>query len=520
MLKSDESSSLAKARAEFHKLLFESNPLPMWIYDVESLAFLAVNDSAVAHYGYSRDEFLRMSIVDIRPPAETPAPLAFFNESQWGSRSGEQGFAGHWRHRKKDGAHIDVEVHRTPLTYEGMNATLVIARDLTEQRRLDDQLRSVQKMEAVSRLAGGVAHDFNNILTAILGFSELVLSRLPQNDPLRNPVTQIKSAGERAAALTRQLLAFSRKQVMVPQQMNLNGSVSGLERNMKLMLGDHIQLITKLAPDLEILNADPGQVEEIVLRLAANAREAMPSGGTLQVMTAMLDVDAAYARSRFPLIPGRYVSLVVRDSGVGISEEAREHIFEPFFTTKRTGQGTGLGLATVYGIVKQSGGYIWVSSEPGNGTMFEIYFPVVPREMAGMKPGLMKRVAEPDSISILVVEDEDMVRMLLNTLLKEQGHTVRIAASGREALAILADTDVVIDLLLTDVVMPEMNGPELARLADRERPGLKVLYMSGYADKGIVREGVLEPGLAFLPKPFTPQKLAQKIREAVSQEPV
>ena len=512
----EDSGSFTKVREDFHTFVFESNPLPMWIYDAQSLAFLAVNDAAVKHYGYTRDEFLALTLVDIRPPEEVPALLAFSRESQGGHGTGEQGSAGHWRHRKKDGTLIEVEIYRTPLVFHGIKATLAMVRDLTEQKNIDEQLRQAHKIEAVSRLAGGVAHDFNNILTAILGFSDLVLAKLPPSDPLRKPIGEIRKAGERAAGLTRQLLAFSRKQVMAPQHMNLNGSVAGLERNLKLLIGEDIRLVTELAPDLGIVNADPGQIEEILFMLADNAREAMPSGGTLWVTTALCDVEEECARARFPLVTGRFVVLSVRDSGVGIDKEVRAHIFEPFFTTKGTGRGSGLGLATVYGIVKQSGGYIWVSSEPGIGTTFEIYFPEVPPELAGLTPGPMRRVEDTDSKSILVVEDEEMVRTLLKTLLTEQGHSVCIAANGREALAFLSNPDVQIDLLLTDVIMPGMNGPELAKRAEAERPGIKVLYMSGYVDKGIVREGVLEPGLAFLQKPFTAEKLSRKIREATA----
>jgi PAS domain S-box-containing protein len=384
--------------------------------------------------------------------------------------------------------------------------------DITERRQLEQQFHQAQKMEAVGRLAGGVAHDFNNLLTAILGSAELVLETLPPDAPEREDVEEIHRAGQRAATLTRQLLAFSRRQVLTPQVLDLNTLVGNMEKLLQRLIGEDVELRTACAPDLGAVRVDPGQVEQIIVNLAVNAREAMAHGGKLTIETRNADLDPAYAEEHFPAKPGAYVLLAVTDTGIGMDAATKSHMFEPFFTTKE--KGTGLGLATVYGIVKQSGGYIWVYSEPQRGTAFKIYLPRVAEAPEPLTSG-----PEPLSLrgteTILLVEDDNMVRALTVRMLEARGFTVLSAAHGEEALRRLEDHAGSINLLVTDVVMPGLSGRDLATRVAGLRPDIKVLYLSGYTDDAIVRHGVLEPGIAFLQKPFTPDSLVRKVREVL-----
>ncbi|MBC7251681.1 MAG: response regulator [Anaerolineae bacterium] len=387
---------------------------------------------------------------------------------------------------------------------------------LEELERTQAQLIQAQKMEAVGRLAGGVAHDFNNLLTAIIGNAEFLLMSLGPGDPLRRDVEEIKTAADRAAALTRQLLAFSRKQILQPKVLNLNVVVTNIEKMLRRLIGEDIELVTILAPDLGQVRADPGQLDQVIMNLAVNARDAMPRGGKLTIETKNVYLDEDYAHRYLEVEPGPYVMLAVSDSGVGMDEETMSHLFEPFFTTKDVGEGTGLGLATVYGIIKQSGGHITVYSEVGQGTTFRIYLPRI--EEAGR---VGKRETRPEELllggeTVLLVEDADMVRELARRVLAESGYTVLVARDGEEAMRVCAEHKGPIHLLVTDVVMPGgMSGRDLAeRLASRQ-PQMKVLYMSGYTDEAIVRHGILEPDVIFLQKPFTPAELTHKVREAL-----
>ncbi len=388
-------------------------------------------------------------------------------------------------------------------------------RDITDRRRLEEQIRQAQKVEAVGRLAGGIAHDFNNILTAILGTTQLLQSQLGPAAPHYADVEEIRRAAERAADLTRQLLAYSRRQVLAPRVLDLNVVVAGLEPMLQRLLGEDVQLATRLARGLAPVTADPGQLGQVIVNLAINARDAMPQGGRVVIETANAELDVAFARSHAGAVPGAYVRLGVSDTGIGMDEDTRSHLFEPFFTTKPVGQGTGLGLATVYGIVKQSGGYIWVETEAGRGTTFHICLPQskgVPEPIAAAdRPVELAGGAE----TILLVEDEEAVRTLSHRVLATLGYTLIVAASGPDALRAAEGHDGPIHLLLTDVVMPEMSGRELTRRLAADRSGLKVLYMSGYSEDAIARHGVLDPGTAFLQKPFTPDALAWRVREVL-----
>jgi two-component system cell cycle sensor histidine kinase/response regulator CckA len=626
----------AQAEREF-RTLFVANPLPMWIYDLTTFQFLEVNDAVVQRYGYERDEFLTMTIKDIRPSEDVDRLVTQIGQPRapWQS-------TGDWRHRLKSGQVIDVEITSHTITYAGHSAALVIAQDITERKRavetlraaeertrfalqnanvgiwdldyttgvlrwsealeghyglqpgtfggtfeafverihaddrasvletlgnamksgadfsvqnrsiapdgtvrwlsgagrihlgergepvravgisqdvterrkLEAQFQQAQKMESVGRLAGSVAHDFNNLLTAILGYCELLLPDFQAGDPHRADLEEIQKAGTRAAGLTRQLLAFSRKQIIEPTVLDLNAVVSDMRAMLVRLIGADVKVVVDPGPELALVKSDRGQVEQIVMNLAVNARDAMPKGGTLTIATADVELDEDYAVTHGGVTPGSYVALTVTDTGTGMTPEVQAHLFEPFFTTKEVGKGTGLGLATVHGIAKQSGGSVGVYSELGKGTSVHVYFPRV--EAAGMAIDAKLPVAQrrPVEDTVLVVEDAEGLRELLRRLLQRQGYTVLIASNADEALRLFEEHPS-IDLLLTDVVMPGASGPELTKQLIERRPDLKVVYMSGYTAEAIVQHGVLKPGIAFLHKPFTSDTLARKLREVL-----
>jgi two-component system cell cycle sensor histidine kinase/response regulator CckA len=391
-----------------------------------------------------------------------------------------------------------------------------VTQDITERRALAEQLRQSQRMEAIGRLAGGVAHDFNNLLTAIIGHSELLLSRLTSRDPMCEELKEIATAGQRAAALTAQLLAFSRKQVLMPQVLDLNVLVADNGKMLRRLIGEDIELVTRLESGLGLALVDPGQMGQVIMNLAVNARDAMPKGGKLTIETANVELDEAYARKHVAVTPGRYVMLAVSDTGVGMDAQTQSRLFEPFFTTKEQGQGTGLGLSTVYGIVKQSGGNIWVYSELGQGSVFKIYLPRV-EEIADRSEEI-KSVSSQElrgTETILLVEDEEAVRNLVRSILERGGYSVLQASNGMEAMELVSRHTGRVHLLLTDVVVPKMSGRELAERVTASRPETRVLYMSGYTDNAIVHHGVLDAGLAFLQKPFRPEALLSKVREVL-----
>ncbi len=418
--------------------------------------------------------------------------------------------------KRKDGGRVTAQlsvraVRRADGTVEYYET---FVRDLTQQRRLEGQLLHSQKMEAVGRLAGGVAHDFNNLLTVILSYSDLLLEDLPSDAKDREDVEEIRKAAIAASSLTRQLLAFSRQQVLQPRILDINAVVSGTEKLLTRLLGEDVRLSTSLAPELGNVKVDPGQLEQIIMNLAVNARDAMPRGGKLTIETANVDMDAAYVAGHPVAQPGRYAMLAVSDTGIGMDAQTQARIFEPFFTTKEPGKGTGLGLATVYGIVKQSGGFIWVYSEVGHGTSFKIYLPRVDEAAPalGAAPALVG-----GSETVLVAEDVTAVRDVASEMLRRHGYTVLEAADAETALRLARQHQGEIHLLLTDVVMPGASGRELADTLVKLRPNMKVLYMSGYTDDAVVRHGVLQEGIAFLQKPFTPDSLARKLRAVLDQ---
>ncbi len=432
-----------------------------------------------------------------------------------------------WRgtihNRRKDGTLYEEDTVISPVRDpHGKVVNYVsVKRDVTDVRRMEEQLRQSQKMEAVGRLAGGIAHDFNNLLTAISGYCDLLLLRLPRHSALRGEVEEIRKAGDRATVLTRQLLAFSRRQVLQPKILDLNAVVRNMEQMLQRLIGEDVELSTDLSPSLGPVKADPGQLEQVIVNLAVNARDAMPDGGRITIATSDVDLSPDQAEGHQDARPGPHALLSVEDTGHGMSGEILAHLFEPFFTTKENGKGTGLGLATVYGIVRQSGGHIRVKSAPGSGSTFGIYLP------RAEEPGLAARAADRPAAmhsgtntgTVLLAEDDELVRLLVREILRVNGYTVLEARDGREALALAEGHRGTIDLLLTDVVMPKMGGRELAERIHALRPDTRILYMSGYTDDAIVRHGVLEEEIPFLQKPFTAVRLSRKVREVLNAKP-
>jgi PAS domain S-box-containing protein len=437
-----------------------------------------------------------------------------------------KGLAAEWKRKDATTTVVRISGRSVANGPEGVVFEL-FAEDVTERRALEQQLRQSQKMEAVGRLAGGIAHDFNNLLMVISGYSEFLLERLGAEPHLRGPAQEIASAAERASSLTRQLLAFSRKQMLAPRIVNLNDVATENSKMLTRMIGEDIDLVLVPSPNLWPVRADAGQIEQVIMNLAVNARDAMPSGGKLTVETSNVSFDEDYARFHAPLRPGDYVMIAISDTGAGMDSDTQSHIFEPFFTTKGT-KGTGLGLSTVYGIIKQSGGYIWVYSEVGRGTTFKIYLPRVAStgetaaQLAAsgvLDNDVRNNVVEPGSETILLVEDEANLRYLARQYLEKQGYKVIEAADGAVAMQIAVAHEKVIHLLLTDVIMPGMNGRELAQRISEIRPNVKILYMSGYTENVIGHNGMLDAGIRLLQKPFNLRDLKSKVREVLDATP-
>jgi two-component system cell cycle sensor histidine kinase/response regulator CckA len=637
-----QAAEALSASEQRYRLLFESNPLPMWVYDLESLRFVAVNDAAVAHYGYSRDEFLGMTIGDIRPQEDVPRLLPNVAQVTAGVDEG-----GGWRHRRKDGTLIDVEITSHTLTFAGRRAELVLANDVTEARRAEEALRAsetrlksifraapvgiglvsersildvndrvcemvgytreqligqserilypndeefeyvgrekyhqiaergtgtvetcwarsdgemidvllsstpldpdnqaagvtftalditarrraeeereklqaqllqAQKMEAVGRLAGGVAHDFNNLLTIILGHAELGRFEVADAEPLASRLANIHEAGQRARDLTQQILAFSRRQVLRMATLDLNSELRSVEKMLRRLIGEDVDVVVRLGAEPLWVRADGSQLDQIVMNLAVNSRDAMPGGGTLTISTGALQLAEADVAAHPEIRVGPYVVLTVSDTGTGMDPETLSHVFEPFFTTKELGRGTGLGLATVYGIVKQHGGHIQVRSEVGRGTTFRIYLPRRDETDEDSDGPAIHEAAASGSETILVVEDDDAVRRLTSSVLATNGYRVLEARSADQALEVARRNAGALDLLLTDVILPGLNGRELFGRLAADSPRLRALFMSGYSGDIVARHGVLEPGVEFIGKPFAMATLARRVREVL-----
>jgi two-component system cell cycle sensor histidine kinase/response regulator CckA len=501
--------ALLGSEAKFAKA-FNANPSGMAITTLEGRV-VDVNDSFLRTLGCAREEALGRTTVDLGLWRTAEERLRVIQRAQALGRVQ----AVEIEARIKDGASRTLLYSAELIELGGAPHVLVLTTDITERRQLEDQLRQAGKMEAVGQLAGGVAHDFNNILTAILGYADLLAADLPAGDRRIEDVDEIRKAAHRAAALTRQLLAFSRKQVLEPRVLGLNALVDNMDKMLRPLLGENVDLRAAPAADLRALRADPNQLEQVILNLVINARDAMPTGGKLTIETANVELDAEYAAQHAAVVPGHYVMLAVSDTGTGMDAATQKRIFEPFFTTKDAGRGTGLGLSTVYGIVKQSGGSIWVYSEPGKGTTFKIYLPAVDAPTDDLSKAVAPAHGLTGVETILVVEDDEQLLHLAHRALEARGYTVLAADRGAAALEIARRHQGAIHLLLTDVSIPDMDGRALAAAMRVERREMRLLYMSGYADQAIVHHGVLDADVAYLPKPFTTEAIARRVREVL-----
>ena len=496
------------------RVLIEQLPAVLWTVD-KNLHFTSVMGAGLARLGLKQNQLVGMALSEYFETSDrTFVPVAAHHRAVLGE---PVTFHLEW----KGGSYA---CHVEPLrdSANQLQGAICMALDVTDRKQLEEQFRQAQKMEAVGRLAGGIAHDFNNLLMVIQGYADLLTDRLPAGDSLRRNAEQIRTAAQRASSLTRQLLAFSRKQIMEPKVLNIQTVVADMEKILRRLIGEDIDLETSYAPDLGLVKADRSQIEQVIMNLAVNARDAMPDGGRLTIETSNVEFDASRSHPPAVLAPGKYVMIAVTDNGSGMDAETKARIFEPFFTTKEQGKGTGLGLATVYGVVKQSGGYVWVYSEPGHGTTFKIYLPKIEEEVTAESRDIrvVSNSLPRGSEVILLAEDEKGVRELAREYLEMSGYTVLEAENGHTALELAAMHVGPIHLLMTDVVMPGISGRELADRVVGIRPGIKVLYMSGYTDQAVVHHGILKTDAVLLQKPFTLATLAAKLREILAPQPV
>ncbi len=513
--RADDDLSASETR---YRRLFESAKDGILILDAESGLVVDANPFLISLLGYSHEDFLGKTLWDLGPFKDAAISRDVFRALQ------EKEYVRYedLPLETRDGRLINVEFVSNVYWVGQTKVVQCNIRDITQRKRaeeerkkLEAQLQVSQKMEAIGSLAGGIAHDFNNLLSVILGYTEFALERLREGDPLKDDLLEVQKAGNRGAQLIRQLLAFGRKQLAQPVPLNLNEVAAGVEKMLQRILGEDIDFVQALAPDLGLVRADPGQIEQVLMNLVVNARDAMSEGGKLTIETSNVAIDDACAARHVDAKPGQHVRLAVIDTGSGMDERTKAQLFEPFFTTKEKGKGTGLGLATVYGIVKQSGGNIWVQSELGRGTTFEI---LLPRESSlKVTSTVLQTITRQcaGTETILVAEDEEAIRKVATRALEAAGYRVLSAASAGDALHTSAHHAGTIHLLLTDMVMPRMSGRALAQEIEKTRPTIKVLYMSGYADNAFVHNGVVDEGTHFIAKPFTTTDLAHKVREVL-----
>ena len=488
----------AQQSAELNTVVFDASPAPMFIHDSDTLRLLAVNNAFCALYGYSKSESLELTVRELRAP-DDPVDEGTLRDIQTNADVSLVK-----RHQKKDGTPITIEGSSRPMTLHGRPARLAVFNDVTEKQRHAEELRHIEKMEAIGVLAGGIAHDFNNVLSVILSYADLIRSDLAEDNPMRDDVEEIRIAAQSAADLARQLLMFSSKQVLAPRVLDLNELLRGLNRMARRIVGEGVELVFLLTPNLWLVRVDPGSFERVLVNLVVNGRDALRPGGKITLQTANVERGGE-----------RFVAVSVTDTGVGMSEATRERIFEPFFTTKERGRGTGLGLSTVFGIMQQSGGSVDVESELGVGSTFTVRLPAVTDGERSEGAPHASTASARGSETILLVEDEDQVRVVAESILTSHGYTVLDARDPAEATRLCREHEHPISLLLSDVVLPQMSGPELAKRLLVQRPDLKVLFMSGYTDDAVIRKNVLQGKVAFLQKPFTMEGLTFKVREVL-----
>ena len=502
-----------------YRLLFDSNPLPMWAWDADTMLILAVNEAAVETYGYDRNRFLSLRVLDLLDPSEQTrfrGARISFSESKQSD--------GTWQHRTAAGRLLEMEVLTTSSRRLGRASWLSVGIDVTARReaeralaRSEEQLRQSQKMEAIGTFAGGISHDFSNLLTGMLGYCDLALGMIADDDPVRPDIHEIRALAVRGTDLSKQILAVSRKQMVQYTVLDPNTVIHGLDRLLRRIMGEHIDVATTLGSDLGTVRVDPAQLEQVMLSLASNARDAMPDGGTLRITTARVEEDEQHARGLDP--ERQWIAIRVADTGVGMTEAVSQHIFEPFFTTKERGKGTGLGLALAYGVIEQSGGVIRVESAPGSGTTFHVLLPRLAELPADPRRTNETPEEHAGDTTVLLTEDEDSVRVVATAALERRGYRVLSAADGESALALSRAFPGRIDLLVTDVVMPGMHGRELAEQLEQLRPGLRVLFVSGYNDDAILQQGISLDERTFLQKPFTSLELVKRVGVMLEQPP-
>ena len=502
-----------KATQVWSNMVFEFIGDAIFITDGRGIILLA-SRSAADMTRYSQNEIVGLDIAKLHPE-ET---IRQWKEQYFSNLREGHSMVYEGELRKKDGNKIPVEWVLALFLVDGEEFLIGVARDLTERKLLEEQLRQTQKMKAIGQLAGGIAHEFNNLLQVILGYSELLRNRPSVEEPIRGEVAEIQKAGERAASLTQRLLAFSRRQVLMPTMLDFNAVVTRMDAMLRRLIGDQIQMITELPQGLERVKADPGQIEEVILNLVVNARDAMPEGGKLTIGTENVKLGDDYCRDHPEIQPGSYVMLTVKDTGTGMDDRTLSRLFEPFFTTKQPGEGPGLGLAAVHGVLAQSGGSISVSSQLGKGSTFNVYLPAVEEApTVEVQPEVLLSELPTGEETVLVVEDEDMIRDMVQRALTICGYSVLEATSGEDALQVNEQHDGRVHLVISDVMMPQMNGRELAERLEPLQPGVKVLYISGYTNDEVVRQGVLDESMAFLQKPFGLENLARTVREILDE---